>query len=426
MGDDLYRIDLQRATSRELCNAIENFACVNLPLDQRPQEGYRLDFKQELNNRALQAVAAFANTFGGILVLGVSDQDSHPDKLVGIPCPGELKTRVGSVFAANLVPCPPFEIGECSLPSDPSLKVCIVRVKESTELCFITKKGEKPVRIRVEDQSLEPDAAQLRALIWRKRSKRDFESRLDHLAKSWSSGLYVTRVHKERPDQRVRSGTQLWAAVFPFEHPEIELDVSAEKRFFSIVQKHFRSFGSEDERTELGPRAKSSYQMHRLILSHDFERVWQFDSSGSFGLASQTAWSDGAGGLIWSLYDLAVDLVSLLRGSREFWRSFGYFGSARLSVQLGIQGLTLHYDSTGFHPILYARRLSPSDAMARAAFDISSTPSEGAPAGELDISFAEGEAFLVSRVVNQLMRTLGHAADLDALERSINAITSPG
>ncbi|MGH9326718.1 MAG: AlbA family DNA-binding domain-containing protein [Terriglobia bacterium] len=425
MAEDLYRLDLQRVSSTELYDAVESFTSVKLPPDQRPQEGYLLDFKEDWSGRALQTVAAFANTFGGILLLGVSEQNARPNAIVGVPYRGELKLRIGSVISANLVPCPVFEIGECSLPSDANLKVCVVRVKESSEICLITKKGERPVRVRVENQSLEADASQLTALIQRNQSKQAFDGRVNQIYEAWSSGLYVTKVYKERPTQRVRSDTQLWAASFPVAHPEIETDLAGEKKFFSVIEKHFRNFGIEDERTEPGPRARKSYQIHRLILSHDFERVWQFDSSGSFGLASQTAWPDGAGGLIWSLYDLVIDLVSLLRASREFWESFGYFGSARLVVQLGINNLRLYYDHAGFHPILYANRFSSSSPLARAVFAISPTPTEGKPTVDLNVAFHEGEAFVVSRIVNQLMRALGHGAEIEALERSITGIVPP-
>jgi hypothetical protein len=200
------------------------------------------------------------------------------------------------------------------------------------------------------------------------------------------------------------------------------MDVNTEKRFESIVQEYFPSFGSEDERVDLGPRARDSYQIHRLILSHDFERVWQFDSSGVFGLVSQTAWGDAANGLYWSLCDLAIDLSSLLRASRAFWRSFAYFGGARLVVRLGIGGLTLNYNHQGFHAIFY----TPSGPIARDAIVISPKPLETEMEVAEDVTFRTDLIYLVSRIINQLMRTLGHSADLPKLEQSLGAILPSG
>jgi hypothetical protein len=308
------------------------------------------------------------------------------------------------------------------LPTDPAKKVCVVRVKESPEMCLVTKKGEQPVRVRVEDESRPADAAQLRAIMERKRSRRSFASELQVRVNLWAS-LIVTSACKPDANLRVSSGTRLWAVFFPLEHPEIELDVNTERKFCSIVRKYFPGFGSDDERVDLGPRSKDSYQTHSLILSHDFERVWQFDSSGAFGFASQTAWRDPAGGLYWSLCDLVIDLSLLLRASREFWESFGYFGGAQLVVRLSIDGLSLHYDPQGFHAIFHR----PSGPIARDALAISPNPVTTRPLeGELHVTFQTDVVYVVSRIVNQLMRTHGHAADLPKLERSIGAILPTG
>jgi hypothetical protein len=201
------------------------------------------------------------------------------------------------------------------------------------------------------------------------------------------------------------------------------MDVNAERKFFSIVQKYFRGFGGEDERVDLGSRSRDSYQIHRLIQRCDFERVWQFDSCGAFGLVSQTAWPDATGGSRWSLCDLAIDLASLLRASRVFWEGFGYFGGARLLVRLGIEGVSLYHDGQGFHAILYA----PSGPIARDALAISPKPVATSPLEEgLDLTFQTDVVYVVSRVVNQLMRSLGHSADLVKLEQSVGAVLPPG
>lgn len=420
MAEDLYRIDLQRTPAAELYAAIEEFTAIKFPIDRRPHEGFLLDFKQDLNEKTLYTVAAFANTFGGLLLLGVSDKDGRPENIVGVSSAGELKNQVVNFISSNIVPCPSFEIGECALPTDSAKKVCVVRVKESPEMCLITKKGDEPVRVRVEDNSPRADAAQLRALMLRKQSKSNFQLRFDSLRNAWASRLLVTRAHN--PGPRVMSNTRSWAVLFPFEHPEIDMDVNTEKRFYSIVQKHFPCFGSADECIDPGPRSRESYQIHRLILSHDIERVWQFDSSGAFGLASQTAWGDAANGPYWSLCDLVMDLCLLLRASREFWQSFGYLGGARLAVRLGINGLQLRYDGQGFHPIFY----SHSPPITRQAFAICPAPVTTTPLEEeLNIGFQTGEVYVVSRIVNQLMRAQGHSADLIILEQSMKAVLGP-
>jgi hypothetical protein len=422
MAEDLYRLDLQRTPAAQLFAAVEGFTSIKSPPDQRPREGYLLDFKQDWSDSALHTVAGFANTFGGLLILGVSDnKDGVPEDIVGIPSVGELKTRIGSLISTNLLPCPSFEIGECALPTDPAKKVCVVRVKESAEMCLVTKKGERPVRVRVEDQSPPADAVQLRDLIRRKESRQRFPSRLDSLRSGWGQSLLVTRIPQTGSSQRVMSSTRSWAVLFPFEHPEIEIDVNIEKAFDSIIGEYFSFFGREDERIDLGPRARDSFQIHRLIIKDDFERVWQFDSSGAFGLASQMAWNI-ANRNSWSLCDLAIDLSSLLRASRKFWESFGYFGGARLVVRLNIQELNLYREGQGFPALVYGS----SPPIARNAVALSPTPVTTTPLEfELEVTFQTDVVYAVSRIINQLMRSLGHATDLPKLEQSLRVILPP-
>jgi hypothetical protein len=111
---DLFAADLTRVSSKELLEAVKAFIRVDRPLEERPTEGYVLDFKQEWSDRALHTVAAFANTFGGLLVLGVSEKDTRPKDLVGVAEEGELKTKLASLIASNIAPVPDFDIASPS------------------------------------------------------------------------------------------------------------------------------------------------------------------------------------------------------------------------------------------------------------------------------------------------------------------------
>ena len=84
MSIDLYRDDLNRASRNELYDAIAAFIRLDEPPDQRPREGYLLDFKQEWGEKGLRTVAAFANTFGGLLIVGISEKEGRPEAVVGI------------------------------------------------------------------------------------------------------------------------------------------------------------------------------------------------------------------------------------------------------------------------------------------------------------------------------------------------------
>ena len=103
-----------------------------------------------------------------MLIVGITENDARPDEIVGVCSPqSELKTRIASSIAGNISPTPPFDIGECALPTDAAQKLCVIRVRSGNALHLLTKKGEQPVCVRNEDES-RPAAAQLRSLIDRR------------------------------------------------------------------------------------------------------------------------------------------------------------------------------------------------------------------------------------------------------------------
>src|SRR5947209_16849501 len=108
---DLYKDDLFGIADPDIYSAVEAFTRVAFPPTDRTQEGYLLDFKANWSDSALKTVAAFANTFGGILIVGVSESGGRADALVGIIAGRqELKTSIASGIASNISPTPPYEI----------------------------------------------------------------------------------------------------------------------------------------------------------------------------------------------------------------------------------------------------------------------------------------------------------------------------
>jgi predicted HTH transcriptional regulator len=162
---DLYRDDLNRPSGTELYSAIEAFCRISEIIDNRPQEGFLLDFKQEWSEKTLRTVASFANTFGGLLFVGISEENAKPKEIIGIQSNCEIKTQIASSIASNISPTPPYDIAECSSPGEPAKRLCIVRVRKSAQLHLLTKKNEQPVYVRNADESRPAQAAELRALI---------------------------------------------------------------------------------------------------------------------------------------------------------------------------------------------------------------------------------------------------------------------
>src|SRR5258708_23984682 len=105
---DLFSADFNTLTNDSRYSAIADFALA------QPVESNRHDFKTIWNNDTLKDVAAFANTFGGILVIGVEKgQNATQATLVGLTSNSELSTGIASSIPTNISPTPSYDIMQC-------------------------------------------------------------------------------------------------------------------------------------------------------------------------------------------------------------------------------------------------------------------------------------------------------------------------
>jgi|SRR5882757_3082606 len=111
---DLFNDNLDKIQSSDLYRALVDFMRLNDPVSDRPAESWRLDFKRQWSDRALQAVAGFANTFGGVLIIGVDPDGSdqcRPGSIFSTSVTHEVKLQIASGIATNISPIPSYRIG---------------------------------------------------------------------------------------------------------------------------------------------------------------------------------------------------------------------------------------------------------------------------------------------------------------------------
>jgi hypothetical protein len=428
MADDLYRVNLQSVGGSPLYRLIHEFTSMERPIDDRPREGYLLDYKEDVSDRFLRSVAAFANTFGGLLIVGVTEKDGRPDTLAGVSVQGEWKTKIASMIAANLFPCPQFEIAECALPTDGGRKLSVVRVRETPEICLLAKKGEPhPVYVRIEDQSAPADASQLRALLDRKRKTQIPSAEIEARLVPIRNRLWVTVDAGTSP--RTRSETHLRIAVCPYTHPSMPLDLVVERRFSKIVSEQLpglQTLVNQNEAAIEFPRWRDWFEMHFIDKAHDYERRWHLSTSGEIGFVTQTRWPVTGSEALWSLYDVAQDISLVGKIAREFWMYTGYFGAFRLEAEVHVGGLKLAMNSQGFPPLFYERvqggLFFPLD---RTSIAVVTNPQTAGQA-QADLTYSDLQASLsdtVGLVLNQLLRCMGHTADLQRLRGALRGLT---
>ena len=118
MGFDLYSANLDSISFSD----VENFLGMSGPIERRPTEGILLDFKSSDSGEWVDSVVAFANTAGGILLLGVESDKIQNNSPVAIPglefAGGDIKARLTSTLVSRIIPRPDFDIAAAALPQD--------------------------------------------------------------------------------------------------------------------------------------------------------------------------------------------------------------------------------------------------------------------------------------------------------------------
>ncbi len=105
--------------------------------DEEVEEGLLLDYKSDWidNKKLAKAVASFANTHGGHLIIGVSaDKERNiPIGLPGVESQAGVKERVGAICRSRISPAPVFRMKLIPLRERPDRSVLVIEVPESPQ-----------------------------------------------------------------------------------------------------------------------------------------------------------------------------------------------------------------------------------------------------------------------------------------------------
>jgi schlafen family protein len=418
---DLFTTELNSLTNDQCYSAIVDFARA------QPNESNRHDFKSIWTNDALKSVAAFANTFGGLLIIGVEkNQNDVEAKMSGVPSPSELTTGIASAIATNISPTPSYDIKECHRPSETNRRFCIVRVRSGANLYLITKKDISPAWVRNADQTVRADAAQLRSLIEREGHPIDV-----------ANGILFDRAHQIFEDMIIgygyedipawfagpwqRSATYFKVALVSAERKWIRLDVRDESKFATLIHEHYRRVQSN-----LGGVARDTanrsadfyeYRWYHKNLAH--EGRWRI--TNQLDIAHATQINDATE---WSLVDIVIYTILLLKLGAKWWKTFNYFGDGILSAELNVRSLHLHRGNANqflslFNPgegefgmrsgvLVLAEHAQRTESQAYVQIN-SATMLDDIPR-------------IVTSIMNTLLRSLGHAVLWSEFEDNVRVM----
>ena len=139
------------------------------------REGPLLDYKSDVSHKDNwpSTVAAFANTFGGLIVFGVEGKNDQPRRLTGFDPKGvEVKTKLTSMVIDRIQPRPNFSVRVVTHDQDPTREVALLRVAEGQDPPYMhSNQSEHRIYIRVGAQKTEADYLQLSSLLESERQR---------------------------------------------------------------------------------------------------------------------------------------------------------------------------------------------------------------------------------------------------------------
>jgi hypothetical protein len=426
MAVDLFSEDLDKYDNEGKYSALSQFCAARL------NEGWRLDYAEMWDDRTLEKVAAFANTFGGVLIIGVrKDKVDAEPILSGVNSPTEYKTRIASSIAANVSPVPSYYIYECYKPGEPNSKFCIVQVRNVNGLHLLTKKNVRPIHIRNEDETREADAADIRRLLERSRLTESLPARLTDRANEILRSLHVRTDRQELDKGRESfndSQSFLKVVLMPMEFRGSPLEKTHEDHLKRLVRKLYRRVQNTDSQavsllTE--ERDSNSFEWIWYHKGVNWEMRWRITGEGQIAHATQIRSGHKHE---WSVVDLCDFLLLFLRLSSTWWQEKGYFGDGVIYADIGTDNIPISQISQG----AFGRLLNPSSASLDSGYisadsiDVSPRPRSRADAN-LRISpvvLQNTEIPIVISLANTLLRNLGHLVDCGHLERSLRSLYS--
>lgn len=147
---------------------VEQFLNLQGPESSRPIEGPRLDFKKDLPQDIGRDVAALANTYGGILLVGVQTHKAErnvPISLPGTDLGDDPRARITDRILATVHPRPDFEIQPMKA-ADKAKSVAVIRVQEGTFPPYEHAQGATVgISVRIEDSSRLATLREIEALL---------------------------------------------------------------------------------------------------------------------------------------------------------------------------------------------------------------------------------------------------------------------
>lgn len=339
---NLFSADLDNV----LITDLEDFLAINAPIQQRPPEGLRIDYKLKEPTDLSETVAAFANTFGGLILIGVESvrtKHNFPTSLPGDTFPGgDVKARIAGKILSQVTPRPEISIGVVPVPSKNDRVVVVVRVAAGPWPPYeFSMSNAVRIPVRVQDTNRQATLREIEQLIQRRASfSQSAAERLTTIIEIRPLNPAFIGADEGRGPQSVSAQAYQTWIVRPRVSMRLRLDRGFDSGSRSEIEKHFIDsrlgnfyppIMTGDSHVIRWQAQISSGQLGVLTCVRNLE----FTSDGSLRYSEKmdrhTTGDE-------SVSDLFIQSLRFLRFAESFYHTRGYFGS--LSVMQRIDCTT--------------------------------------------------------------------------------------
>jgi hypothetical protein len=318
---------------------LENFLGMKAPMEQRPAEGVRIDYKQKPPADYPETVAAFANGFGGLLFLGVESNRkkfNYPLSLPGADFPGgDVRAQITGKILAQVVPRPEVAIGVVPIPPQPDKAVVVIRVGPGVWPPYQFQSGDDVrIPIRVQDTNRQATVRDIEQLFERRTSFA--QSGLERLTAIESSSPVAPEFAESEapngPQVEISRAYHVWT-IAPRLVIRLRLDSVFDRTVRADLAKHFKD-------SPIGnfypPRMAADFHVVRwqaritdqACTALTYARNFRFTSDGGLRYAEKI---DRHKTKQESVSDLFIDSSRFHRFAADFYTSRDFFGGFSIS-----------------------------------------------------------------------------------------------
>jgi len=325
---NLFTADLSTVSFDDL----EGFLAVKGPEEHRPSEGVKIDYKLHEPSDFPETVAAFANTAGGLVFIGVDSEKLKNNVPVALPgeafAGGDVKARVTGKIMSQVTPRPEISVGIVPVQGTPGLAIALVRVQEGSWPPYEFRQGDKSrIPIRIEDTVRQATLREIEQLFSKRQSYAENTNQRVAGAFGDETKPLVPR-YTVVPGQSVipTYGYQTWIT-----RPRQELHVRLDREFERVtrlgIASHFKSMMPGDfYAPDVNANSHLFKWQGRAVggESLTYVRYFEITSEGSIRFCEKIDRHDNR---IESVSDLYIGSLQFLDFAASFYRSHDYYGS---------------------------------------------------------------------------------------------------